>query len=1164
MIDKVMFAIKLILIFLPFIAFQFLNRRSNYKKDERYKQYIMPIVSFVYFVLMFGLINEFYELTASFGSIINKFINKGSSYGFIDAILSFFSGLGVYIALVLISIAALIVFIFLKRFVLKFFKGNFDDNGIRGTVASVFYEYDKNDDRWYLKKSCSQMRTFIKVAYYAVVVLSALTLFVSYELYCDGALTEPFSPIVSVVVMGELAFFSDGLMKQERKAELVADTDNSRRISMYALLRKPLKKMFGDKLAAEGTTINEIPQSGGSTEDVLSAIEETGGHIGENYAAFIRRKSDTGLVPNVDYLRSGYDLASGKSLLFNTPFYDKLIPYAFYAVNRNLLTGNKVLVVMGRHGTEEDLIKWCQKGMFSVTNVPNLHKICVLSAQTSDDNDNIDIGIVSTSGVHDLDIHRANINFLKKVGFVIIVEPSRLVTTAQLGLNLLIKCCGNGKKITFCSIDRNCDGLVDALSHILMTNITEVSATEYPRGMSSFMCWRADDEHLQHRMIPGVSRYLGFGTELSFVALKNQVKQTVWYGGDVYPVLDAHWISKQYYYDFLKYANLPATQESFDRYFKTSFNLCNECVNENSYITVEDDRSNLFEARRNFATIAHGQSFINVISSEYMLREYMSDNTDIFTADAKAIPYITADYARTKRNSLLSLCLLLCVGGVTEKDLKRNLRMIGLDTEDPSTALWNEMYSLFSGVEKCEIDKKGNPVIVIESFENGKIFRFEKESTVFLKREYTVESGKFENVFGIENKDFASVLLSDLQNAAYIAELENEECYIGTELQGHVYQKYLPGQFFTMNGKYYEMISTIPDNKILVRRASEHISGRKSYRQLRRYNFEKIRNSGDMGELKTINNIDIHHLYVDFEVETAGYWELKSYNDFTGGSLVEINGIPMRRYYNKQVLKLDFSAMGELFSESVRKTLTILFNEVFVTLFAENQPFISAVTFGECDIPSTYSLDIKDSSVSFENCIFIIEDSQLDIGLLVAVERNIGRIMQIISDYLLWNNSKLESESEVDDALGKNDDIDYGESLTDKDESGYDSVADVACETAKDDGISKVENQADDSATDMPGDREKYANSSGEEGGKANLLVRGGKWFKSLFKSKNKDSDDKKSSDEVIDDEALKDKYTADDDSEDIHSVEALDIENEKDDETLIEPSKDQEVTYSE
>ena len=1011
MISNIFQYIKLFIIFLPFMLFQYLNNRANFKKEVRYKQFIMPIVSLVYFVMMFGFISKFYELSASFGEVINNFLNENSSFALLNTIKEFLAGMGVYIALILLSTFALLIYISIKRFVLAFCKGDFDADTVRGSIVGLFYEFDEADNCWYVKKSRGQMRTFIKVAYQIVYVLSAVTLFQSYELFYRGLLTAPFCPILSIIVMSELAFFVDGLMKDEGKNTISVSDDNSKRIAMYALLRKPLKKLFGDKLASEGTTINVIGMSGGAAEDILANIEKNGEHIGENYAAFMRKKIDGGLSPNVDYLRSGYDLAIGKSLLFNTPFYDKLIPYAFYAVNRCLLSGQKVLVVMGRHGTEDDLIKWCQKGITSVTNVPSLYKISVLSGKEADE-DSTDIGIISRSGVHDLDIHKANISFLKKVGFVIIVEPSRLVTTAQIGLNLLIKCCGEDSKITFCSMDRNCDGLVDSLSHILMTNITEVSATEYPHGMSSFMCWKADDEYLQHRLFPGVSRYLGLGTELSFVALKNQVKQAVWYGGDAYPVLDAHWISKQYYYDFLKYANLPTTQESFDQYFKTSFNMCNECVSDYSYVTVEDDRNNLFEARRNFATIAENQGFVNVISSEYMLREYMADNTGIFTADAKAIPYITADYARTKRNSVLALCLLLCVGHVSEKDLKRKLLLMGVENDNCDEALWIEMCVLFSSGDSSKVDKNGNPVIVIDYIDQEKKLEFEKESTIIFKREYSVDSGKFENVYTIENKEFADIILDDLQNAGYIAELEGKDYYIGTELKGHVYQKYLPGQFFTLNGKYYEMISTTADNKIMVRRASEHINGRISYRQVRKYVLDKIRNSEDMGTLKTINNIDIHYLYSDFEVETSGYWKLKAYNDFENGSLVEINAVPVRKYFNKQILKLDFSRFSEMFTDSVRKTLTVLLNEVFVTLFAENQPFISAVTLGECDIPATYSLSVNEDGSDFDKSIFIIEDSQLDIGLLVAVERNLDRIMQIISDYLTWNQEKIEAKEE--------------------------------------------------------------------------------------------------------------------------------------------------------
>ena len=55
--------------------------------------------------------------------------------------------------------------------------------------------------------------------------------------------------------------------------------------------------------------------------------------------------------------------------------------------------------------------------------------------------------------------------------------------------------------------------------------------------------------------------------------------------------------------------------------------------------------------------------------------------------------------------------------------------------------------------------------------------------------------------------------------------------------------------------------------------------------------------------------------------------------------------------------------------------------------------------------PMTYSLETVCESP--ENCIYIIEDSGLDMGLLVAVERNLLRILRIIEDYLSWNKGAI-------------------------------------------------------------------------------------------------------------------------------------------------------------
>lgn len=74
------------------------------------------------------------------------------------------------------------------------------------------------------------------------------------------------------------------------------------------------------------------------------------------------------------------------------------------------------------------------------------------------------------------------------------------------------------------------------------------------------------------------------------------------------------------------------------------------------------------------------------------------------------------------------------------------------------------------------------------------------------------------------------------------------------------------------------------------------------------------------------------------------------------------------------------------------------------------------------------SLELAEDIENADKCIFIIEDSQLDIGLLIAVERNVNRIFQIISDYLTWNDEKIaesmrEPEAQTEEKISDSFDV---------------------------------------------------------------------------------------------------------------------------------------------
>ncbi|MDO5479899.1 MAG: hypothetical protein Q4G23_12140, partial [Clostridia bacterium] len=498
--------------------------------------------------------------------------------------------------------------------------------------------------------------------------------------------------------------------------------------------------------------------------------------------------------------------------------------------------------------------------------------------------------------------------------------------------------------------------------------------------------------------------------------------KTQWYGGETFPVVDMRWIDKQYYFDLMKYAGLPTNQDAMDDSFITSSNFWSAKTAKHNYFTVEDESDNMFEIFRNFATRSKEQGFINVISQSYMLKDYMAYNADMFETDAKAIPCIVADYVRTGRNTILRLILMMSTFPVAITTLIKELALMGIKVYDLKKQLWYEIYRCYADVEALSLlpeDYKEAVEAASELFLSRFIEKGIKIGIDLINEKdvYNAKLGKIEHTYFISNQEFMDTCVYELKSAGYITEDEKgDENYLGSELSGHIYQKYLPGQFFTFSGKYYEMRYLTADNHVLVRRAADHITGRPTYRQIREYILTGSKLSDGIGACQDVSGMKIMHEYADIKVNTPGYYKMNKYEDFATAKEVlfegEKSGIPQRRYYNKEILRIDLPDAEGKFNDSVRYTITTLLNEVFKTIFAENSHYIVAVTdesFAEKKEykPLTYSIDAE-GTVLNKNSIYIIEDSQLDLGLMVAVERNWQRILGIITDYLNWHMDTLE------------------------------------------------------------------------------------------------------------------------------------------------------------
>ena len=688
---------------------------------------------------------------------------------------------------------------------------------------------------------------------------------------------------------------------------------------------------------------------------------------------------------NENYVSSAIKLLSGQSVLISNPFYRDLTLYVMLPILRNILSYRRCLVIVSRDAATDDVKRWLDQGLKTICGTHKLWRAECLAHHAVD----AEIGIWRGNDLYRYELQLIHQKFLREVGFVLILEPSHILATGQLGLSMLIsRCEAPAKKVVYCAVDRNCDGLVDALSHTLKTSITEVTATLSSNGDASCMYWEADGASLHHRLdaSSAIARYLGMGTELGLVALKHRPKHagyTVrWIGSEKFPVMDMKWIAGQYYKNLCRYADIAESQAALEEKFRCTSNLWLDETMENVCLILEDEFHNLFEITRIFASRASHHAWIHVISGHYLLRDYMVDNFALFDVDAKAIPTIVPDYARTARNMVLKLLILMSHEAVDEKTILQEFEFCNISCEDASLDK-DTRNPIQKTLEKL-IKKYSQLDVVIEAS------YAESPSNKASECQYQMKPGT-------EIRQF----LSRLQTAYFFAEDELERShYIASRLYGHVYQAYLPGQFVTFEGKYYQVQSITQKNGVILRRAADYIHNRLYYRQIRHICLE----SWSQERMISVSGIERVLGTVTFEVITSGYYEMSSYHDMKNARKVIMDDIPKRRYINKTALRIRMPSI----SDKVRYTICVLLNEVFRTTYPDACQYVYAtMPLNGLEPNQTRHLLYDMEGICDEDCFYILEDSEIDLGLIVSVERNLNRYLEIITDVLMWHNEKM-------------------------------------------------------------------------------------------------------------------------------------------------------------
>lgn len=961
---------------LPFIFLCMRSKKINLERKYRSHQFILPIIAVLYCAIsmiaitkieigvakFIGFLTNYVGLIPIIGGILHKI------FDFLNNL--FHMGYGVQL---MCNTALMAGFCIVKRLALPAIKRWWSNwRALYDNTSAVFYA--ELGDRSILLEQYANLRTFFNVMYYTLIAVGALDCIISFMFSTSNVFRFPFYPVFGIIVLGEICFFLDGETFDEISGSSGPGADGHS-VECEKLMEE-LERLFGERV----NIAEQIPKpfTGKKPHDWELELA-AGDYMDQVTGAYFGAMTKAGEKINPDYVNATNRLMHHKSVLVHNPFYHDMTDYLLLPIFHELLNHHTVLIVCGRMSNEDDIKKWIYEGIENVTNLPKLWKIDELSEYTSGTNVP-DIGILGFKRLYDLDTLNINKDFFKKTTLVILLEPSNLLGTGQIGLRSILQYCEEPhKSLTYCALDRNADGLVDALSHAVRQSITEVIASPVPETGYCRMFWKAEGPGLQNRILPRISHYLGIGTELGAVAMHEGVDHIYWYSGSKMPLVDLKWNTEQYYSSICQYIHSPREQSELDVRFMFFNGLWQAKNMSEAFVLVEDEFCNVFEMARTFSARIQKKGFINILSENYLLRDYMCANNELFSNDPKAIPSIVPDYARTERNLVLRIMMLMAVAPVDERTLSTELSLHGCETKYPYNKIC-ELISKYTDVEDIQIQT------VREKVTSG--------GQVHSRFSYKADRIFVESIFD-----------SALKSAHYVIENEQLDKYpMGNRLLGHVEQVLLPGQFFSFDGKYYQVRSISKENGIVVRRSGDHIVNRKYYRQLRDY---KVYIMDYVDDKRNLRNINIQTCHADVDVATSGYLELKSANLLKSATIVKLDKIRTRHVKYKDTLRVQLDAS----TPEIRFTICLLLNELFQSIFPSEVGYIVAAMPNVPDCVSgddRYSDRIRalvpslETSVLEDDAIYLIEDSNIDLGIIVSIERNFQRLLEIITDYLDW------------------------------------------------------------------------------------------------------------------------------------------------------------------
>lgn len=831
-------------------------------------------------------------------------------------------------------------------------------------------------EEWVLKPNFEGIQKIVNKLSFVLLVITLLCLgWIFFKQAQTFALWFSF-PVIPLFIIHTLSLFLGGPKAQkELKDKVKGKGKQGVASSYYELASRHLQKSFQKALKSYIEAPLFQSYSSPSPEGILSQLEKSNQPQDLLVATYFRHEwTHRPLDP--DYVNICAQLINKQNVFVQNPFYQDLGLYLTLPLNQSLMNHHKVLILC--HGYEEanQVKEWINTLLNGKSMFPEKWKIQFLQ----DLEPNCDIGLLKYTNLYDPNILIKNEHFLKDVEYVLLLHPSRFLITTQIPLEVLCDTLRQGgTQPVFCVIDEKRNGLKDTISHVMKTRFDQEINLTRPAPTQRVAIWDANADFQTIERFDKQTRSFGGGIEIGAEAASVQVEKSCWISESRIPLADIQDFAAQSYLSISKVMKELQPSQSILRqklgYSTSAWQLPKENA---QFLIIEDEYNNPFLAANQYVSRANQEVFINILSENYLLRDYFCDNLDVFWHNPNAIPSLVPDFAKTPRNLLFKLILMMRVHPLSEEQLIQEFDLIGLPTNDPKQELFSliERYSLASP-DLFTIEKKTKPTPF---------------GTPISTTWYGIEKDKFEHYFAHILKP-VNVILEDERAKSYI---------LDAKVYSLILQTMLPGQFVNYDGKSYQIQRISSTNGVILRRTSDFAPSRKHYAQIRQYYLPTLVESPFV-ERKLVNGFLFTKLEVDFSVDSLGYLEMENRGNLSSALRHDLTVDPLfssysRHYQKKSILTICFPSG----SQEDLYQIALLLQELLPTVLPTGYPYLSILAKEPEGFDHQFESVISQAQNLEEQVLVIIEDSDIDLGLLDEFEKHFFDLLAIIQDYIRW------------------------------------------------------------------------------------------------------------------------------------------------------------------